>query len=234
MSSVCTTFVLKKLKKKMLEVKNASVSLGGKLLFEGVSFTVGDGEILCITGDSGCGKTTILRAMLGFLPLSAGHVSIGGELLTPASAEEFRKQMAYLPQELALPADSVAEMVQLPFALCANRGRTFSKQLLMDEWAQLDLAPELYYNKVAQLSGGQRQRVMLSVCGLLNKSVLLVDEPTSALDSHSAALVLNYLRQLAGRGTSVIAVSHDMAFAQGCDKRVVIASAGGENNKIEE
>ena len=214
----------------MLEVRNASVTLGGKLLFEGVSFTVGDGETLCITGDSGCGKTTILRAMLGFLPLSAGHVSIDGELLTPASAEEFRKQMAYLPQELALPADSVAEMVQLPFALRVNRGRTYSKQLLMEEWAQLVLSPELYNNKVAQLSGGQRQRVMLSVCGLLGKPVLLLDEPTSALDSQSAALVLSYLRRLAGRGGSVIAVSHDMAFARGCDKRVVIASAGGENN----
>lgn len=214
----------------MLEVKNASVTLGGKLLFRGVSFTVGDGRTLCITGDSGCGKTTILRAMLGFLPLSEGHISIDGELLTPASAEEFRKQMAYLPQELALPADSVSEMVQLPFELRVNRGCTFSKRLLMEEWAQLDLSPELYNNKVAQLSGGQRQRVMLSVCGLLGKPILLLDEPTSALDSHSAALVLNYLRRMADRGCSVIAVSHDMAFAGGCDKRVEIVSAYNENS----
>lgn len=209
----------------MLEVKNASVTMDGRRLFGGLSFSVGDGQILCLSGDSGSGKTTLLRALLGFQPLDEGHISIDGELLTPSSAEEFRKHISYIPQELVLPSEWVSEMVSLPFGLKVNRGKAFSKTLLMEEWGRLELEPELYDKKVVELSGGQRQRVILSVSGLLGKSILLVDEPTSALDQHSSALVLGYLRRLAAAGRTVVAVSHDEALAAGCDKRITLSSA---------
>lgn len=207
----------------MLEVKNASIAVGGRQLFSGLSFTVSDGQIVCLTGCSGSGKTTLLRAILGFHPLAEGHISIDGELLTPSSAEEFRKQISYIPQELLLPSEWVSDMVRLPFGLKINRSKAFSKDLLMAEWRKLELQPELYDKKVTELSGGERQRAVLSVSGLLGKSILLVDEPTSALDAHSAALVLNYLRMLAARGCSIVAVSHDNTFAEGCDKTVDIS-----------
>lgn len=206
----------------MLEVKNASINIGGKQLFRELSFSVADGEILCLVGDSGTGKTTLLRALLGFQPLEEGHISIDGELLTPASAEEFRKYMSYVPQQLALPSEWVSEMVKLPFQLKINKGKAFSKPLLMEEWRKLDLAPELYDRKVVELSGGQRQRMVLAVSGLLGKSILLVDEPTSALDHHSSAMVMDYFRLLASRGCTIVAVSHDEAFAEGCDKKVTL------------
>ena len=209
----------------MLEVKNASISLGGRTLFEGLSFTVADGEIVCLVGPSGSGKTTLLRALLGFQPLDDGCISVDGELLTPSSAEEFRKHISYIPQELLLPSEWVSDMVRLPFGLKTNRGRAFSKELLMAEWGRLELPQELYDKKVSELSGGERQRVVLSVSGLLDKAILLLDEPTSALDARSAALVLDYLRRLAARGCSVVAVSHDKAFAVGCDRQVAVGSA---------
>lgn len=206
----------------MLEVRNASISMDGARLFSGVSFTVDDGQMLCVRGGSGVGKTTLLRAILGFLPLDEGHISIDGELLTPSSAEEFRKSMAYLPQEMSLPSEWVRDMMRLPFQLRVNRSTVFSKARLMEEWEKLDLAPELYDKKVAELSGGQRQRVMLSVCGLLNKPLLLADEPTSALDSLLSANVAGYMRGLAERGDTIVAVSHDSDFAAACDKIVEI------------
>lgn len=69
----------------MLEIKNASITIGGRQLFAGLSFTVPDGQTVCLTGSSGSGKTTLLRAILGFHPLDEGHISIDGELLTPSS-----------------------------------------------------------------------------------------------------------------------------------------------------
>lgn len=209
-------------KTKMLEIKNASLTAGGRRLFSGLSFTVADGQTVCLTGCSGSGKTTLLRAILGFHPLDEGHISIDGELLTPSSAEEFRKHISYIPQELMLPSEWVSDMVRLPFGLKVNRNIPFSKDLLMAEWRRLELQPELYEKKVAELSGGERQRAMLSVSGLLGKAILLLDEPTSALDAHSASLVAAYLRLLASRGCSVVAVSHDQAFAEACDKTVNI------------
>ena len=197
--------------------------MGEQLLLGGLSFSAEDGQVVCITGDSGCGKTSLLRAILGFVPLAEGHISVDGELLTPAAAGEFRKYIAYVPQDLAMPMETVGEMVRMPFALKANLATPFSKARLMEEWQKLDLAPELYDKKVSELSGGQRQRIIISTLGLLQKSIVLADEPTSALDAHTTALVLNYLKVLAAKGATVITVSHDPAFADGCDKKVVTA-----------
>lgn len=209
----------------MLEVKNASVTLNGQLLFGGLSFAVDDGRTLCVTGPSGSGKTTLLRALMGFQPLAEGHISIDGELLTPSSAEEFRKIMSYIPQELALPSEWVRDMVRLPFGLKANRDVTFSKDKLMEEWGRLGLAQELYDKKVAELSGGERQRVMLSVAGMLGRPILLADEPTSALDAVSADLVAEYLRNQASHGCTVVVVTHDARLADCCDMAINLRPA---------
>ena len=206
----------------MLEIKNVKIKFGDNTLLGGLSLSAEDGQVVCISGDSGCGKTSLLRAILGFLPLEEGHVSIDGELLTPAAAGEFRKFMAYVPQDLAMPMETVEEMVKMPFALKANISTPFSKKRLMEEWQKLDLDSELYDKKVSELSGGQRQRIIISTLGLLQKPIVLADEPTSALDAHTTALVLNYLKALASKGATVITVSHDPAFANGCDKKVII------------
>lgn len=197
--------------------------MGEQQLLGGLSFSAEDGQVVCITGDSGCGKTSLLRAILGFIPLQEGHISVDGELLTPAAAGEFRKYIAYVPQDLAMPMETVGEMVRMPFALKANLATPFSKARLMEEWQKLDLAPELYDKKVSELSGGQRQRIIISTLGLLKKTIVLADEPTSALDAHTTALVLAYFKALAAGGATVITVSHDPAFIDGCDKKVVTA-----------
>ena len=207
----------------MLEIKNVKIKFGDKTLLGGLSLSAEDGQVVCISGDSGCGKTSLLRAILGFLPLEEGHVSIDGELLTPAAAGEFRKFMAYVPQDLAMPMETVEEMVKMPFALKANISTPFSKKRLMEEWQKLDLDSELYDKKVSELSGGQRQRIIISTLGLLQKPIVLADEPTSALDAHTTALVLNYLKVLAAKGATVLTVSHDPTFASACGKKITTA-----------
>lgn len=210
----------------MLEIKNASLSLGGRQLFAGLSLTLDKGEMACVSGVSGAGKTSLLRAILGFLPLNEGDIFINGKRMTATSAEMVRRQMAYVPQEVMLPHDTVEEMVQVPFSLKANTRKVFRKAELMKEWEILGLEEALYHQKVSEVSGGQRQRIMLSIAGLLRKPILVVDEPTSALDSTSSAQVANYLRTLANEGTIVIMVSHDEQLAAACDYQVRIEVEG--------
>ncbi|MBQ2209824.1 MAG: ABC transporter ATP-binding protein [Prevotella sp.] len=83
----------------MLELHNVTI---GQLIHS-LSLTVGDGQLVGISGSQGSGKTTLLRAVLGLIPIDAGHISIDGELLTPKSAPYFRRQMAYVPQHLSVP-----------------------------------------------------------------------------------------------------------------------------------
>ena len=205
-----------------VEMKDASLALEGKNLFHNLSFVVSGGEMLCVMGESGCGKTTLVRGILGFQPLDEGAVSIGGTELTPLSAEYMRSMMAYIPQEMNLPCNSVAELVALPYQLRVNRDKRFSKEALMDQWQRLRLDETLYGKQLAEVSGGERQRIMLSMVGMLDKKVVLVDEPTSALDVESSLLVAGYLQGLAKRGTAIIAVSHDRAFAGQCDKTLML------------
>lgn len=82
----------------MLELKDATLALGGHQLFDRLSLMAHDGQLTCITGPAGSGKTALVQVMLSFLPLDEGLVSIDGELLTPLSAPVFRQLMAYVPQ----------------------------------------------------------------------------------------------------------------------------------------
>ena len=83
----------------MIELHN--VTIGERI--RNVSATVENGQLLCLTGAAGTGKTTLVRAIMGFIPIDGGHISIDGELLTPQSAPYFRRQTAYVPQHLSLP-----------------------------------------------------------------------------------------------------------------------------------
>lgn len=204
----------------VLRVEKIGLTLGRKCMFDCFSLQVRRGEMVCITGESGCGKTSLLRAVLGFQSLSAGEVFVNGISLNESTVNELRRMVAYVPQELYLPCEYVSEMVMLLFELKANKKASFSYDTLMEWWNILGLEPELYRRKVNRISGGQRQRIMLSVSAMLNKELYLVDEPTSALDPESAKRVQELFKRLTSKGAAVLAVSHDREFMSGCDRVV--------------
>ena len=113
-------------------------------------------------------------------------------------------------------------MIQLPFSLKANRNTPFSEARLFGCFEELGLERELYYKRVGEISGGQRQRMMIAVASMINKPLIVVDEPTSALDSGSTERVLAFFRRQVLKGSAVLAVSHDKAFAEGCNKHIVM------------
>ena len=189
----------------MLHINNACIAFGTEVLFSGFSMKLERGETACIVGQSGCGKTSLLNAVMGFVPLKEGSIKVGETLLD-----------IWIPQELALPFEWVKEMVALPFGLKVNRSVPFSEERLFTCFDELGLEHELYTKRVNEVSGGQRQRIMLAVAAMLNKPLIIIDEPTSALDAGSTGKVLSFFRRQAERGTAVLAVSHDKDFASGC------------------
>lgn len=202
----------------MIEIDNISISFGSLVLFKGLNLHVHPRGSVCICGGSGSGKTSLLKAILGFVPLSEGTIRVDGTLLTSKTVDYIRRKIAWIPQELALPCEWVSEMVKMPFELKANREAGFSKQGLMEYFSLLGLEEELYDKRVNEISGGQRQRIMLAVTALLNKPLLIVDEPTSALDQESCLRVIELFKSLCDRGMSIVSVSHDKQFATGCNQ----------------
>ena len=200
----------------MLHINNACIAFGTEVLFSGFEMKLEKGETACIVGQSGCGKTSLLNAVMGFVPLYEGTIKVGGTLLDKSTIDLVRRQIAWIPQELALPFEWVKEMVSLPFELKVNRSVPFSEERLFTCFDELGLEHELYFKRVNEVSGGQRQRIMLAVAALPNKPLIVIDEPTSALDTGSTDKVLAFFRRQAEKGAAVLAVSHDKDFASGC------------------
>lgn len=200
----------------MLEINNACIAFGTEVLFSGLNIRLKKGETACIVGQSGCGKTSLLNAVMGFIPLKEGTIKVGDTLLDKSTIDIVRRQIAWIPQELALPFEWVKEMVALPFDLKVNRSVPFSEERLFAYFDELGLEHELYLKRVNEISGGQRQRIMLSVAAMLNKPLIIIDEPTSALDAGTADKVLAFFRRQAEKGATVLAVSHDKDFASSC------------------
>lgn len=200
----------------MLHINNACIAFGTEVLFSGFNMKLERGETACIVGQSGCGKTSLLNAVMGFVPLKEGSIQIGETLLDISTIDSVRRQIAWIPQELALPFEWVKEMVSLPFELKVNRSVPFSEERLFACFDELGLEHELYTKRVNEVSGGQRQRITLAVAAMLNKPLMIIDEPTSALDAGSTGKVLSFLQRQAESGTAVLAVSHDKGFASGC------------------
>ncbi|WP_321437119.1 ATP-binding cassette domain-containing protein [uncultured Bacteroides sp.] len=206
----------------MLKIEDACIKFGETELFTGLCMHIKKGEIVCISGESGSGKTSLLNAIMGFVPLKSGTITVDDLLLCEANIDQIRKKIAWIPQELALPCEWVSEMIHLPFSLKANRGVHFSRKKLFETFKKLNLEEELYAKRVSEISGGQRQRIMIAVAALLEKPILIIDEPTSALDTVSVERVLNFFEELSQKGITILSVSHDRAFKLGCNNIIYL------------
>lgn len=206
----------------MLQIENASIAYGDRVLFSGFNLELHGGEMASISGPSGCGKTSLLNAVLGFIPLREGSITVNGILLGKSTIDHIRKHTAWIPQELALPSEWVKEMVKIPFELKANRVAPFSEERLLICFEELGLERGLYEKRVNEISGGQRQRMMIAVAAMMNKPLMVVDEPTSALDAEATGKVLAFLHRQTEKGSAVLAVSHDEVFTSGCQKQIVM------------
>lgn len=202
----------------MLRIHNLTLALGGCCLFRHFGLRVAAGELVGLTGESGCGKTTLLRAIQGFVPVREGDIVVGGTGLSPRTADAVRRQIAYLPQELHLFCEWAGELATLSFGLKANRASGCTRQRMMEMWDCLGLDHSLYEQRAEKLSGGQRQRILLATAVLLDKPLLLLDEPTAALDEENARRVAGLLRGQAAAGRAIVVVSHDDRLIACCDR----------------
>ena len=186
-------------------------------LLHDVAFAVGEGEILCLLGPNGVGKTTLLRCLLGAQRVQGGRITIAGRDVHTLAARELARQVAYVPQaaNLGFPF-SVVEMVLMgrtPYIrLLAVPTRADYDMALraLDTVGICHLAPRLY----TEISGGERQLTLIARALVQQARLLLLDEPTANLDMGNQIKVLRVIRELADQGYAVLMTSHlpDHAF----------------------
>ena len=206
----------------MLRIENLGVRFGQKEIFSGMNLHVGRGETVCLTGPSGCGKTTLLKAVMGFVTPYEGTISVNGIELSPRTVSHIRHLTAWMPQGLSLPCEWVREMVRLPFDLRVNRSSSASEAMLLEHFEALGLDKELLDKRLHEISGGQRQRILLAITAMQEKPLIIIDEPTSALDKASTQKTIRYVQRLATEGKTILAVSHDPDFMEGCGRQITI------------
>ncbi|MEP9352487.1 ABC transporter transmembrane domain-containing protein [Xanthobacter sp. KR7-65] len=209
------------------EVSFAYPTAGDRAALHAVSFTVRPGERVALVGPSGAGKSTVFQLLERFYEAQAGRILLDETDIRDADPVDVRRQMALVPQEVAIFADTVRANIRLgrPDATDAEV-EAAGKAALVDEFvARL---PQGWDSRVGErgvtLSGGQRQRIVIARAILRGAPILLLDEATSALDAESETLVQTALEHsMVGRTTLVIA--HRLATVLSAD-RIIVMEAG--------
>ena len=207
-----------------LEIDGAAVAYGSVMVLESLSLTVNRGEFVALLGSSGCGKTTLLRAIAGFITPSAGAIRVGGRDVTRLPPD--KRGMALVFQSYALwPHMTVAQNIGYGLKL---RGRPRAEIAAQVAESQNLLGLDgLGSRKPTALSGGQRQRVALGRALAISPDILLLDEPLSNLDARIRLTVRHEITALQRRlGITAIHVTHDREEAMVMADRIVILDAG--------
>ncbi|MBP3374777.1 MAG: ABC transporter ATP-binding protein [Bacteroidaceae bacterium] len=201
----------------MLSVKDVSISFGKESVIRHFSCHISPAELICLTGKSGCGKSSLLRAFIGLTPFN-GEICVQGIPVNERSCESIRRNTAYLPQDLSFPGELVSDIISQIKRLGRVVAGERAEQALIKNLALLGLEDDIVHKRMSEISGGQRQRIILAAIALLDKDLWLLDEPTSALDCASRNLVLHFLRIQQQEGRTIVAVTHDKEFAEQCSR----------------
>lgn len=207
---------------RLIEAEKLTLGYEGQSVIDNISFSVDEGDYLCIIGDNGAGKSTLVKAVLSLHEPLAGRLSFHFD----------RKDIGYLPQSSAIDVNfptSVSEVVLSGFI--SHLGRRFFYPASMRKKADENLDRmgilNLRNRSFQELSGGQRQRVLLARALCAANRLLLLDEPAASLDVHSASELYRLIDQLNSDGMTVMMVTHDIHPAINSASHIL--HLGGEN-----
>ena len=214
----------------MLEIKNGRIDRDGKPLFSQLSFMAKEGEVVCVAGSQGCGKSSLLQAMMGFIPLDEGWLNVDGDLVNIHSAPYFRRRIAFLPQNVNMPYDKVSDMISSLFSLKREKKFDEMKETLMTLWEEIGIATEVFDKKLSEMTTSEQRVILLSGLCVLEKELVLLDEPSLWLNEEQLAQAGICIRQMARNDSSIVVTcqEHDPILRY-CDKLVEINSHSYHN-----
>ena len=229
----------------ILEVQNIEKHFGATRVLEDISFSLEQGQALAIIGSSGSGKTTLLRCLNFLETPNQGKIAVGGKVIFDAADPATQRESEVRKKRLHF--GMVFQSFNLFPQYTALKNVTLAKELLAQEQpdfksrkkeilAEIEAEGRELLAKMGladraghyphQLSGGQQQRVAIARALALHPDILCFDEPTSALDPELTGEVLKVIRGLAEQKTTMIIVTHEMAFARDVADQVIFMDGG--------
>ena len=201
-----------------LSCRGLSFAYGASPVFEGLDADFPAGQITCIAGANGVGKTTLVRVLCGLAAPSSGSISLDG---LPASRKTLRSACALVMQDTGRQLFSDTLAGELTIGASHASGQS-GEQLLAD----FDLA-NLGDRHPLSLSGGQKQRLVIAAARATGRPIVILDEPTSGVDARHLDSITATLRRIADEGAAVVVVTHDGEFAAACADRLITLTATG-------
>lgn len=207
----------------MIEVENLTKHYGQHVALDGITFSVGHGEVVGFLGPNGAGKSTTMRILTTFLAATSGSVYIGGDCVFE-QPNRVRRRIGYMPENNPLPIDlRVRDYLNFRAQLKHLSKDMATKRIdeVVDECGISDVANRY----IGQLSRGYRQRVGMADALLANPELIILDEPTSGLDPNQIRSVRSLIRKLSGKHTVLIS-SHILSEIEMTCDRVIILHEG--------
>lgn len=212
----------------MIEARNVHKSFGSLEVLKGVSLKVEEGEVICLIGASGSGKSTFLRCLNRLEDADSGEILFDGLniLDKKVDVDALRRSIGMVFQNFNLfPHMSVLENIILGPVRLLGHGREEATRRARKLLASVGLSDKIDA-RPRQLSGGQKQRAAIARALAMEPRAMLFDEPTSALDPEMVSEVLDVIRNLARGGMTMVVVTHEMGFAREAADRVAFVHEG--------
>lgn len=212
----------------MISIKDLKKSFGNVVVLRDIDLEVSEGEVVVLAGSSGSGKSTLLRCINALETASGGSIIVDGIEVTSGRADlnRLRKNVGMVFQQFNLfPHLSVLENIKLAPKKLRKLSDAQATRLAMKLLAEVGLKDKAHA-RPSQLSGGQKQRVAIARALAMEPKVLLCDEMTSALDPEMVGEVLDVVRRVAGRGMTMLIVTHEMKFARDVGTRMLFLHEG--------
>jgi peptide/nickel transport system ATP-binding protein len=196
----------------------------------GVNLTVERGEVLALVGESGCGKTTLAKMLLGLLPQTSGTVELCGQQIADVPRLELARTVQPIfqdPYSSLNPRKRIGSIIALPMKVQGIDDEETMRRRVEETMDLVGLPPRLFTAFPNQLSGGQRQRVAIARALVNRPQVVICDEPTSALDVSVQSQILNLLNDLRNElNLTYIVISHNLAVVEHIATRVAVMYLG--------